>query len=375
MTTQPPDWGDVDDTLGRLAALRIELAKNNRDRLLKDPKLAEALNQQVDDLFGLLEASAKSVPATGDGGLSDLIGLGPDAAGDLRAVRYAPSVPRYDDQVARERLTALADLYYIYQHERMGVFRAVLKLQELFEAGNVRLSDGPGALALYQYDRKQTLRYTQRDRQSAYRKVFGYTDVRPPKGAPANKPFHALFANFTRQASQFFQDKRVSEVVRPSGARESFGSMAVVRRAALDLRQNLKQASYGNVAVLRTEVMGLLEEAFDILAAPDIRNLFGAPGPWDTLEEVLKRHLSEVPLTSQRSRMAVAGRDVLRWLSEPYVLSSVRIDFETFLEDIVDAADDWLTSAASLSVQRPATLQGPQAFANVVPLQTARRGA
>ena len=52
-----------------------------------------------------------------------------------------PSIPEYDDQVNRERISAIADLYYIYQHERLGVFRAVLKLQDLFRSGSVRLSD------------------------------------------------------------------------------------------------------------------------------------------------------------------------------------------------------------------------------------------
>ena len=89
-----------------------------------------------------------------------------------------------------------------------------------------------------------------------------------------------------------------------------------------------------------------------MLGAPDVINLFGADNAWDVLEEVLKRYLHEIPVTSQRSRMAVTGRDILRWLSEGYLLSSVRIDFESLLEAIVDACDDWLTSAESLGLQR-----------------------
>ena len=68
--------------------------------------------------------------------------------------------------------------------------------------------------------------------------------------------------------------------------------------------------------------------------------------------------------------MATAGRDILRWLAESYILSTVRIDFETFLEDIVDACDDWLTSAESLGLQRSAQTAGP---ANVVPFRAARQ--
>lgn len=362
------DMRDIDDLLGKLAAYRSWLVRSNRTRLLSEPAFAEALNTKVRDLLDLVEQTEQAKTPPVDGGLLDLVGLGENAIRSIGDARYAPAVPAYDDQIAREQLTAIADLYYQYQHEKLGVFRGVLKLQQLFRAGTVRLSDGPGAMALYQYDRKQVLRYTLRDRRAAYRKVFGYTDASPPDGAPPNSAFHTLFTNFNRHASQFFQDKRVSEVIRPDGRSETFGSMAVVRRAGLDLRHNLKQASYGHVAVLRTEVMSLLEAAFAILESSDVQNLFGVSTPWDALEELFRRHLGESPIMSQRSRMAVAGREILRWLAEPYVLSNVRIDFETYLEDIVDFADDWLTSAESLGLQRPVVERSSSN--NVVPLRS-----
>jgi hypothetical protein len=124
--------------------------------------------------------------------------------------------------------------------------------------------------------------------------------------------FYPLFTQFTQQVSQFFQDKRVSEVIRPDGRTGTYGSQAVVRRSGLDLRHNLKQVFYGHIAILKTEVMGLLNAAFEILDSPDIRHLFGSNSAWDTLEEVMKRHLSETPIISQRGRMAVTGRDILR---------------------------------------------------------------
>src|SRR5690606_40948119 len=93
---------------------------------------------------------------------------------------------------------------------------------------------------------------------------------------------------------------------------------------------------------------------------------------WDALEDILKRHLSETPIISQRSRMATAGRDILRWLAEPYILSTVRIDFETFLEDIVDACDDWLTSAESLGLQRTTGPALVTQAGKVVPLRGRR---
>ncbi len=204
-----------------------------------------------------------------------------------------------------------------------------------------------------------------------YRKVFGYTESLPPDGAEPNTAFHALLSTFCQHVSRFFEDKRVSEVLRPDGGRETFGSMAVVRRSGLDLRHNLKQVSYGHVAVLRSEVMTLLQEAFDILGSNDVINLFGADNAWDALEEIMKRYLKEIPVTSQRSRMAVTGREILRWLAEDYLLNTVRIDFESLLEAIVDACDDWLTSAESLGLRnQPGALRD-----NVVTFRPAARAS
>jgi len=39
----------------------------------------------------------------------------------------------------------VGDLYYIYQHEKIGVFRVMAKLKEIFHAGTVRLSTGQSA--------------------------------------------------------------------------------------------------------------------------------------------------------------------------------------------------------------------------------------
>ncbi len=253
-----------------------------------------------------------------------------------------------------ERLLAVGDLYYIYQHEKIGVFRVVLKLQELFKAGTVRLASGDGAYGLYQYDRRQALRHTHRDRLQAYRRVFGYTQAKPPAGAQPNREFHNLLVHFMTQIAQFFRDKRISEVIRPRATDPSFGSIAIVRRAGLDLRNNLKSASYGHVNVLRVEMLQLLDEAFRILGAEDIRKLFGADNAWDVIEEVMKRHLGQPHVNaSARNRMAIAGRDVLRWLAQSHILNATRAEFEALLVQIADETEEWLTSAEVLGITRP----------------------
>ncbi len=258
------------DLLDRIAALRDTMVNRLGTDLIQNPQLADALTKQVDELLATVVADDQRSPPPPDQGLAELIGLGPEAATELGRARIPPAVDRYDETVTSERLIAVGDLYYIYQHEKIGVFRALLKLQELFKAGTVRLSSGEGAYGLYQYDRRQVLRHTGRDRLQAYRRVFGYTNATPPAGSKPNREFQTLFVHFMTQVAQFFRDKRISEVIRPRETDPSFGSIAVVRRAGLDLRNNLKSASYGHINVLRVEMMQLLDEAFRILGTDDI---------------------------------------------------------------------------------------------------------
>src|SRR6185295_1966165 len=312
--------------------------------------LAEALTRQIDDMVAAVLRADAAAPLPPDGGLARLIGVGAEAAQEIGETRIPGGVEPYDETVTSERILAVGDLYYIYQHERIGVFRVVRKLQELFRAGTVRLSSGAGAYGLYRFDRREVLRYTNKDRLAAYRRALGYGNASLSASARPNGDFHNLFSHFINQVALFWRDKRISDVIRERAQDPSFGSIAILRRAGLDLRNNLKYTSYGHLNVLRVEVMQLLDEAFRILDAEDIRRLYGADNAWDVIEEVLTRHFNERLSTSPRQRMAIAGREVLRWLAQPHILQTTRSQFEALLLEIAEYSEEWLTSAQALGV-------------------------
>ncbi|MFF4273890.1 hypothetical protein [Streptomyces sp. NPDC001536] len=339
---------DYQAFLDRIAALRETVTDRLSAQLVADPQLADVLTKQIDDLLqDAIKADLAEKPPP-DKGLAQLVGLGEQAADALGRTRLPQAIEPYDETVSSERLVAMGDLYYIYQHEMIGVFRAVQKLQELFRAGAVYLSSGAGAYALYQFDRRQVLRYTRRDRLAAYRRAFGYGRAQVPAGSRSNSDFHGLFEHFVNQVALFHRDKRIADVVRERAYDPSFGSIAVVRRAGLDLRNNLKFTSYGHVNVLRVEVMQLLDEAYRILGSDDIKRLYGADTAWDVVEIVLAQYFGERLVTSPRQRMAIAGREVLRWLAQPHLLQNQRVTFETLLLEIAESSEEWLTSARSL---------------------------
>ncbi len=73
---------------------------------------------------------------------------------------------------------------------------------------------------------------------------------------------------------------------------------------------------------------------------------------WDVVDEVLIRYFDERLQSSPRQRMAVTGRDVLRWLSAQHILETSRGEFEALLMDIAEQSEEWLTSAQAMSLAR-----------------------
>ena len=334
----------------RFAALRNQVAGKLSNELSSDPRLGDAILKQLDDMMVAIETEDQHTAGPPDGGLGQLVGIGDGAAGALGQTRMPSGIEHSDENVASDRIIAVGDLYYLYQHERIGVFRVIQKLQELFQRGAIRLSDGPGAFGLYRFDRRDVLRYTRRDRLAAYRRILGYGRGLGAAQSRPNTDFHRLFVQFNNQVALFWRDKRISDVIRERAFDPSFGSVAVVRRSGLDLRHNMKFTSYGHLNVLRVEVMQLLSEAFRILGSEDVLDLFGAANAWDTVDEVLVRYFDEGLVTSPRQRMAVTGRAVLRWLAAPHILESTRSEFEALLLEIAEPAEEWITSAQSLRV-------------------------
>jgi len=347
-----PNTRDYDQRNDQVAALLQNTIEKLGPELIANPQLAEILNRMVDDQINKFDASQSLKENSPDGGLAELIGLGKSAPANLGDTQISGGVVEYDDTVTSDRIIATADLYYIAIHELLGVFRVMHKLQELFRAGTLRISNGDGAYGLYRFDKHNLLRYRQRERRQAYARVFGYGRD-PGPGARANPQFHGLFVNFISEAAKFWRDKRISEVIRQNANDPTFGSIAIVRRTGLDLRNNLKNSSYGYVNVLRVETSQSLAEAFKVLDAPDLRAQFGAANAWEMIELVLWQYFGQTVHASTMNRMAVAGREIIRWLAEPFVLSKNRTDFEALLYRIAEYAEEWISSDQGMRVSNP----------------------
>lgn len=350
-----PNTSDYDSIKDQRARIIDSVLNSLGPDALADPNLPDTLSRLMDQRLAAGGPSMGAPPPAppSDGGLADLIGLGGASPTDPAKAQISAGVVDYDDTVTSDRLLATADLYYQYMHERLGVFDVIYNLQEQFRAGSLRISSGPGAFGLYRFDKHAILRYRRRQRLQAYKRVLGYGKACPGPNARSNPEFHGLLVHFIGETAKFWRDKRISEVIRERATDPTFGSIAIVRRAALDLRNNVKNSSYGYVNVLRIETSQALAEAFQVLDAPDVKAQFGADTPWDVIELVMWQYFHRSVAASAMNRMAVSGRAILQWLAEPFVLTADRRIFEAKLYPIAEAAEEWISSEEGMRLSRP----------------------
>jgi hypothetical protein len=281
--------------------------------------------------------------STGEGrnGFLDLIGFSGKGVQPFSDLQYPKLKPDFDESVIPSQLHAAAELYYIYQYERMRVFEVSKILRRLFELGRLKIQRGPGAQGLYLLEKWEPLRYPRRARMAAYRRAFNYGQAPAPAGAVVNRNFHFQFVAFNSALAQYFRDLTIGQVIRGSQYLEHrpFGNMATVQRLGTDLRFALDRACYGNILALTNEVGHYLSSLLDLFDTPDIKRSFDAQTKWGVIEAVAARHLGGARDLSQRAKMAETGRRILQWIADS--------DFKTTLDPLVFQAETRAIGASS----------------------------
>jgi hypothetical protein len=315
-----------------------------RDALKDVPaaQRAEYQRQFEERADDLLRAASNGASTS----FTDLIGFGPGGAIPFDAVSFPHIEPDFDESVIPTQLHSAAELYFIYQHERMKVFRVVGVLMRMFHSGQMRIQRGPGARALYLLEKHHPLRYKHRDRLLAYRRVFNTGTLAPPPGAVVFRGFNRQFVAFNAAIAQYFRDLLIGEVIRGSQQIEQrpFGSQATIQRLGADLRWQLDRATYGNVVSLAIETGNYLKNVLDMLDTPDIKKAFDANTKWDVIEIVSNRHLGGAAEISQRTRMAEAGRRLLGWVADnPFRTRDFNL-FQAEVQPLGPVAEEWIAA-------------------------------
>lgn len=309
------------------------------------PDQRQQFESQFEDHFGQLLSNAGG---EGDGrrGFVDLIGLGGQGGG-FDTVAYPNLKPDFDESIVPSQLHAAAELYYLYQHERMKIFEVVEVLLRLFRLGKMRIQRGPGAHGLYLLQKWEPMRYKRQDRMIAYRRAFNYGNAQAPSGAVVNRNFHRQLVGFMAAVSQYFRDLMIGEVIRGGQLidQRPFGSVGTIQRIGLDLRYALDRSTYGNIFSLAMEVGHHLVEVLQLLDSPDIKKAFDANSKWDVVEIVSNRYLGGVAEPSQRAKMAESGRRMLKFIADNDFNTAIDpILFQSVIRPMGGHAEAWLAA-------------------------------
>jgi len=302
-----------------------------RDQLAGMPaEQRQPFEQQFEQRFGeLLKGAANG---TGRDGFLDLIGFGDKGAPDFEEISYPFIQPDFDDSVVPSQLHAAAELYYIYQHERMKVFQVVDVLLRLFRLGKMRIQRGPGARGLYLLEKWTPLRYALSDRMVAYRRAFNYGTAQAPAGAVVNRQFHRQMVGEVIRGGQLIDQR-------------PFGSVGTIQRIGLDLRYALDRSTYGNIFSLAMETGHHLKTVLQLLDAPDIKKAFDANTKWDVVEIVSNRYLGGVAEPSQRAKMAESGRRMLQFIADnDFKTATDPILFQSVVRPMGAHAEAWIAA-------------------------------
>jgi len=327
------------------------------------PEQRQAFEQHFEDRFSDL---LKGAGGGDDDGFLGMVGFGPGGPVDFDKLPYPQIAPDFDDSVIPSQLHAAAELYFIYQHERMKVFQVADTLLRLYHLGKMRIQRGPGARGLYLLEKWKPLRYTLRQRMLAYRRAFNYGNAEIPAGAVVNRNFHRQLLGFMVSLSQYFRDLLIGEVVRggPLIDQRPFGSIGTVQRIGLDLRYALDRATYGNIFALTMETGHYLKTVLKLLDSPDIKKSFDANTKWDVVEQVSIRYLGGVAEPSQRAKMAESGRRILQFVADNDFKTAVDpILFQSTVRPMGSHAEAWVAAYRMTPEGRhftgtTATLQG-----------------
>lgn len=302
--------------------------------------LQQLLQQRNEELL------RDSAGSGSDGGFADLIGLSGKPGSAFEGLPFPSLQSDFSEAVIPTQIHAAAELYYIYQHERMKVFQVVDVILREFHAGSLRIQSGPGARALYLLEKHRPLRYSAAQRLQTYKRAFNYGTATTVAHARVNQRFHTEFVAFTAAVAQYFRDLLIGDVIRGAHTlnQRPFGSQATIERLGIDLRWNLDRATFGHMVALTLETGNYLKSVLDMFETPDIKKVFDANTKWDVIEYVTQQHLGGGAMVPERIQLAESGRRLLMFIADNPLRTSDFNLFQTQIQPLGTVAEQWIAA-------------------------------
>lgn len=275
----------------------------------------------------------------------NLIGLGGPTA-NVPDLNFELNFPEFETDfsigLTAGNIRGCADLYYIHQFDRIGVFRAVDELgARFFSPRRLDLGETETAAKLYRYVKLKAIRFPEADRRHIMVELFEASE-------DGRSIFKMLMGRMVEALIEYTQSRQAGEFFLSHGQNghpSTPGKRSSVIRTIRNLQRYLSDVGGGIKLFLRAEAGAQLMECFDILNSADVQAYYGGAnhsGMLGIIENLIEDLDGEAPPVDRGVTLAVYGRRLLQWLADN--TANVSILTDTDLDQLADHVDQWLAA-------------------------------
>lgn len=214
--------------------------------------------------------------------------------------------------------------------DEMGVFRVTDAVLKYVTFGHVDVESTSTATRLYNYMKLRDQRTTIEERAMFYKQVFNMGEGEAMDRMATNRSFWPLMESLFHHVIEYIRKYEIAD--EPSNI-----SQSAVRQVIRDLQHNLSRAASGMVKLYIPEMYAHLEDAIQILSAPEIKDQLGqgvARDLWNVVEHVSMEEFGYYPNTSALRTVAAAARSVILDIARYSDGSFDNADFQAFIQNV-----------------------------------------
>ncbi|MEM7370127.1 MAG: hypothetical protein AAF587_16085 [Bacteroidota bacterium] len=245
---------------------------------------------------------------------------------------FLDQVPGYDpDTINRSNILNAATLYAtMVLGDDMGIFLVADVIMKYATLGHLDVESTTTATSIYRYMKLRDERTTPEERGMFYKQVFDTGDGETMEGMAKNDNFPALWETLMSEAIRYiYKYERVEDPLRVS--------KSAIRQVILDLQHNLSRAALGMVKIYVPEMYVHLENAIQIIDAPEVKDQLGhgvARDLWNVIESVSREEFGYYPNTSALRQVAANGRNIILDIADFNPVTFTEDKFQEFIRNI-----------------------------------------
>ena len=236
-----------------------------------------------------------------------------------------------EDTINTVNIQNAATLYAIMViGDEMSVFRVADAILKYVTLGQIDVESTGTATRLYNYMKLREQRTTPEERAMFYKQVFDVGEGQMMEGMVTNRSFSPLMESLLYYGKEYIDKYEVADDA-------SKISQSAVRQVVRDLQHNLSRAASGMVKLYVPEMYAHLEDAIQIISAPEIKDQIGhgvGRDLWNVVEQVSMNEFGYYPNTSALRTIAAACRGILYKIAHYSDGSFDDNDFQDLITDI-----------------------------------------